>query len=292
MDCPKACALTMTLALLAIPVGAQNVTVEQPVTVGAAVPDTSRIADPDVRVTTTTKRCGTERACVPGFDVRVLRVTLPDSMYGLNASAVATIEVDNRGRRPSPAAELTVGGLDADAQRVAIPALPSGAHATVRMPVRMPNRPLSGIKVSAALDEQSMTGDKYSDNNNAETRYVGIEAPHIVWERIDAPQTARGNSRAAVRAVVRNASQVANTQPTTLKIFSSVCQGVPASGEVTPINVPALAPGGTFSFVAMVPTGTGQSCNTVPYEAVIDGGDRQQWATSDGRYSRFNIKIQ
>lgn len=256
MNRPVTCAVTAALALVSAHAGAQQVKFDQIATVGAAIADTTSLTDPSVQVTPTTKRCGTERACVSGFDLRVLGVTLPDSIFGGGALTTATVQIDNRGRMSAPASELVVDVGDSKSYRAQLPAMPSGARATVRVPVRIAPTWMSSEVIRASLDPESLGKDANSDNNSSSSRELTVEKPRLVWQHFDGASEVRRGAPLLVHGVIRNPNQAASTPPTTVSLSGGFCLSPIIQNAHT--DVPALAPGGTFSFTASIPT---QACN-------------------------------
>lgn len=291
--------ICMAGSTLAAAAGAQRITFEQLNGVGVAKPDTARLADADVQVIRATKPCGPDRACVTGFDLRVLRVVLPDSAYGLDVSAIAVVEADNRGRLASPTAEMVVGPYRQEQIRFNVPSLPSGARARIRVPLRLPDEPNDDVVVRASFDRESLSGDRYPANNEASSRKLRVEAPHLVLERVEAATDARPNAHIPLAVTLRNASRTANSWPTGVEVYTSDwCVGGgggAGGGAKAEVPVPALSPGGTFSFVAMIPTGYGPrhaaDCRRMTYRVRIDPEYEHEWASDNGKAKYFDFDV-
>lgn len=254
-------------------------------TVGPATPDTTTLADPTVEVVATTRRCGVERQCVAGYDLRVLRVTAPDSVYGVRASTVVSVELDNRGRAGAPPTDLVVT-VDGKDYRAELPALASGAKAIVRVPVRMPTSADQETRIEAAFDLEAtaLARDGNVENNRAVSREIVIEYPRLVWQRFDSPAEVRRTAPIALRGIVRNASRAAMSPPTDVSMWLYGClvSSTLAVSTRRPLGqIPALAPGGTFAFTVIVhPVTNCQYENRIEFAANIDSDDKLTWGGS------------
>lgn len=264
------------LGLVAVPTisKAQAVTYDSVAVLGAAQSaDTSHhLTAPDVQLTSTAKACGAQRVCVSGYDLRVLGVTVPDSVLGISTLAVATVSLDNRGRSASPASEMVVDFDGKNAVRVDLPSFPSGARASVRVPLQVPQHPDQNTHVRAVLDPESIPGDKRSDNNETRSAGLRLEMAQFAWQKLTAPDTAQPNRFITLHATVKNASRAAITPAATVVIYNiNYAPTQSCGGKSAAFDVPPLVPGGMVSFIAHLHTGNGDSnCRGQMYQVQID----------------------
>jgi hypothetical protein len=204
--------------------------------------------------TRATTPCGTARLCVAGWDLRVVGVTLPDTLVGSGARVAAATVVENRGRLASPASEVRLclnGYLQACGRPLAtlpLPALASGERVRLAVPVAVADLPPTGDDrwtVAAVVDPDRATGEGDRTNNAGRSRPFALELPALQVLALEVPASVRRGARALpVTVRVRNASLVAPSPATELQLGDDArsCHYTWGNAAATRVAVPALAP--------------------------------------------------
>lgn len=264
-----------------------------PVVTGAAVPDTFT-QKLQVSVIPAPGPCGTARACVPGFDLRAVRVMLPAQAFAVDQNTVATVEIENRGRSASPPSELVVKRQYSNDQggRYDVPSVPAGGKVIMRTPYRMGTEERDEYSVVAQIDPDNATGEVNRDNNEIMSAPVRVELPAFEWLTVAAPSPVSSGSRIPLHIVIRNASRAANTPATDLTFGTySSCSGLTyLTASTTRVDVPPLAPHGTFDVTMLVPTGT-CSNQSVRYDAQIDVKNADTWSSRNRNAGSADVNI-
>lgn len=200
--------------------------------------------------TKATAACGTQRACAPGWDLRVSQVTVPGQLVPRGRPLHLTIVVENRGRAEAPAAEAALcfsqGHVcDERIDIVPIPALASGERLTVARYVETGGQHRDGV-VRVEIDPDRIAGTTNRDNDTGVSGRIRTVSPELQWVAIEVPAKVASGQLLPVRLRVRNKSTVAGSEPVEVQLgyVTTSCVGsVPVGGDSQHrVTLPALAP--------------------------------------------------
>lgn len=243
--------------------------------------------------------CGAARTCVAGFDLRVLRVTLPGPLVPAGARIVVTTEVENRGRIAAPVSEIRLclvqlpqtscGRMMLDA--VPLPALGPGEHIVVRHALELPtkDRETTNWAVAAEVDPDRTLGERDVTNNAAVSAPTAGRLPTLQLLTVDLPTDARAGAALPVTLAVRNTSTVASSPATDLQISGGL--GCPSpiyqvtfGGGPYRLAVPALAPRQTATYRVLL-SDAGRCHTTSPARLTlrVDPDQRGAWGPGQER---------
>lgn len=243
--------------------------------------------------------CGTARVCVPGWELRVLRVALPGPLVPARERVLVTTEVENRGRQPAPAAELRLC-VPALAERgchrtrldvVTLPALAPGERAVVRRAITWPvqDRELADVRVVADLDQGHTPGAHDAAEHVATSAPAATRLPSLEILTLDVPADAGVGTAFPVVLVVRNTSSVAASPATELQLAGSMPCPAPVfhvefGGAPNRVAVPELGPRQTARYRLLVPDAA--RCHTpgpARLTARLDPENRGVWSPGQER---------
>lgn len=243
-----------------------------------------------------TGACGAARACVPGWDLRVLRVALPGPLVPVGAAVVVTTEVENRGREAAPASELRLCFGEADffghpaggagcgrrmLDAVALPALPPGARAVVRHAVDLPNKTseVEHWTMAAEVDPDNTLGERDRSNNAARSAETASRLPTLQILTAELPADPRVGAPFPVTLAVRNTSTVTASPATDLQLEGAgYCAGGGSwGGGPNRVAVPALAPRQTVTFHLLVPDAAHCRMTQAAFGVRVDPDRRGAW---------------
>ena len=251
----------------------------------------------DTGLTAFAAPCGATRACVPGWDLRVLRVALPGPIVPTGARVVVTTEVENRGRQPAPASELRIcfsvrdplgvperpacGRRMLDA--VALPALAAGQHVVVRHAIELPikDREAAHWTIDADIDPDNTLGERDRSNNGGRSAETSSRLPTFQILTLDLPADPRPGAPFPVTLAVRNTSTAASSPAVDLQLegsrFCGGASGAEWGGGPNRVAVPALAPRQTVTYRLLVPDATRCRVSGATFVVRIDPDHRGAW---------------
>lgn len=243
--------------------------------------------------------CGVARACVPGWDLRVVRVALPGALVPAGARVVVTTEVDNRGRQQAPVSELRLcfaqltqrGCGRAMLDAIALPALGPGERVLVRHAIELPtkDRETSDWAVAAEIDPDHTLGEHDVTNNAAVSAPTSSRLPTLQLLTVDLPADARAGTPFPVTLAIRNTSTVASSPATEVQISGVLICPSPIyqltfGGGPNRLAVPALAPRQTATYHVLVPdAGRCRTTSPARFTLRLDPDNRGAWGPGQER---------
>lgn len=248
------CGFALGVASVASSVGAQSATVsisQARVLPGATKPSSAATAS--VRRIPAVGTCGTSRVCAPAWDLRLVGLTLDDTVIAPTGQAVARMTVENRGKVASEASELRLCIASAaqcvgEAAEVTLPPLQSGERVEIVQPIKS----YAGTDVPppftalVRIDPDRVTSETARGNNDASIK-VRVEPPLLAIEAVDVvPVVQNHASQIPVNVIIRNGSSVAAAAAGTIQL-SGDCGGSRWGDQATRVAVPALGPGERWS---------------------------------------------
>lgn len=189
--------------------------------------------------------CGASRVCSPGWDLRVVSVTLPASEIGAHSFVPITVEVENRGRTASPVSEVQLCAGDpgrpctAKLDLVPLPSLASGER--LRVVRRTTSTDATGpLEVQAIIDPDHATAEANRSNNTGSSIPFAVLEPALEFVAIDPQPESTAEGYETVTFAVRNPSTYVPSAPTKL-LFQGPFTGR-NNGALYTMDFPALAP--------------------------------------------------
>lgn len=199
-----------------------------------------------------TSACGTARVCAPGWDLRLVSVTVPAAELPAQAAIPVTVEIVNRGRVSSPASEVqlcsgTPGATcQSELELIPLPPLASGERMHIVRHALTGSATDQPIVFSAVIDPDNSTGEVNRANNTAVSvpAKVAVPALEIVGLQPDAETAADGTIGVAV--AIRNPSFNLPSPQTTIRFGDWM--GEWGGNPLYSLDFPALAPRQVMGF--------------------------------------------
>jgi hypothetical protein len=205
-------------------------------------------ADTGTRRTKATEACGPRRACVPGWDLRVLQVTVPGPLVPRGQPLHLTTVVENRGLAAAPATEVALcysrgQTCDARIDILPIPSLASGERLTFARYVKTGGQDRDGV-VRVEIDLDRVTEASNRDNDAAVSAPFRTTSPELQWVALEVPPTLASGQAVPVRLRVRNKSTVAVSQSVEVQVAyaSGYCTYIGLEGSQYRFVLPTLGP--------------------------------------------------
>jgi CARDB len=237
--------------------------------------------------------CGARRSCVPGWDLRVVRVTLPGRAVPAARRCTVVTEIENRGRSAAPASEvrlcMTVGGALGGCQHamlaldvLPVPALAPGATARLVYVAQLtdPNE-YQGWTVVAEIDPDEATAEANRANNAGRSTPTDSRLPELQWLAVDLPPTATVGHPLRVTLRVRNKSAVATSEPTDLQFSGANSCPYPTPNEwgggPNRLILPAIAPRQTLTMTVELSDAVRCPISNAPIHFEFDPDHARAW---------------
>lgn len=217
--------------------------------------------------------CGVEIACVPGVDLRVTKIEIPQDRIPVNVPMPATAYVLNKGTE-APSQPVEVRICVPESSWTAETECASGHQATMTVPPIQPGQTVAitevitswstpnaqydrssrDARLLAVVDPDQLIDDVDTENNRRVLGNITTEAPEVVWTQ---NPTAKAIKDAGIvfGFRIRNQSHVASSPSTQMSI------GVGCYGGDAPLpvaNIPALPTGGEYAAVYFINVGASE----------------------------------
>ena len=251
--------------------------------------------DTGVTIARTSGACGVARACVPGWDLRVMRVTLPGPLVPTGAQVIVTTEIENRGRQPAPPSELRlcfgetkVFGVQQGSgcgrrmlDAVAVPGLAAGERVRVRHAVALPtnDHEAEGWTIAAEVDPDGTLGERDRSNNVARSAPTSSRLATLQFLSADATADGRVGAALPVTVSIRNTSTVSTSTATELQLegYGGCTATGNWGGGPNRVAVPALAPRQTVTYHLLVPDAVRCRASQASMTLRLDPDRRGHW---------------
>lgn len=206
-------------------------------------------ADSGSRRTPATTACGTGRLCAQGWDLRITRFVLDDSVFAPNGFLQSRVTIENRGSQRSEISEARIcvaSGAQCvgEAAVLGIPALQSGEKLEIAQPIPSysGNDVAPPYSVVATIDPDRATSEANRTNNEAMIRSVTLDTAVMSIDNFDVPPNLRKSAvQLPVSITVRNSSKVATMSSRAVQ-FGGWCYGNRWGDVATRVKVPDLLP--------------------------------------------------
>lgn len=202
--------------------------------------------DSSTRIAKATVRCGAQRACPAGWDLRVLRTSVPGTLLPKADTFPLTVAIVNRGRVTAPASEMAVclsGGSDCGERLdiVPIPALASGDTLVLVRRFALDAHDRDGV-VRVEIDPDHVTEASDRTNDVGMTSRWSTTAPEFQWVAAEAPAATPAGKPLEVLLRIRNKSTVAASAPVELQLGNWSGCGFGGGDSRNRLVLPALQP--------------------------------------------------
>jgi len=243
-------------------------------------------------------QCGQTLACVDGWDLRVVNVSLPASRLPAAEEALVEVEIQNRGREQSHASEVQLCRVGSGSTRgthcgeslglVTLPPMRSGETTQLRQLVRLPSSE-GDHRIRALIDPDGATVEVDRDNNVGTSESFSTERPGLQWLSFDAGGPYRRPGPIIVNFEVRNESFAAATD--SIEVQPSKHGGGLSHLQETGYRfvIPPLGPRETYSGSVTLRNAIrpGVAINgNRRFNLSVDPDRRQEWTNRSGRHTR------
>jgi hypothetical protein len=255
--------------------------------------------------------CGPKRACAPGWDLRVVRVTAPRGPVPTAGRFSVIVDVDNHGRVASPASELRVCTSFGDARCssargesvgvIDVPTLAPGetirfAHVVL---LTAPNE-TDGWSVVAQIDPDGTSGEVNQANNAGRSTPIATQLPALEWLAFEVPSVARAGTALPLTVRIRNKSVAATSAPVEVQFYGAVDRCPRAGmapytwGHDGPhrLMVPAIGPRQVVVLTLAVTDALACGLGEASITAVVDPDATRKWSASTEREIGRQFSVQ